>query len=542
MERSDFDSWVCGRSFWVCLFLSLSSGSFVCAVPKYTVVKGTVFVSGKAPVAVIDENFVCATVDWWPPEKCDYGTCSWGHDSLLNLDLGNKLLLNAIKAFSPLKIRLGGSLQDKVVYQTDASKQCPSFTKNASEIFGFSEGCLPLSRWDQLNAFFQESGAQIIFGLNALAGRTIRPGLPTAGAWDHRNAESLMRYTVSKNYTIFGWELGNELCGSGVGTKVPAGQYAVDTISLMNLVQDIYKGIEPKPLVLGPGGFFDKAWFTEYLNKTGSSVNVATHHIYNLGPGSDPHLIEKILDPTILDGVASTFQNLQSTLKSSSSSAVAWVGEAGGAYNSGRNTVTNAFVFNFWYLDQLGMTSTFNTKAYCRQTLIGGNYGLLNTTTFAPNPNYYSALLWHRLMGKNVLKTEFSGTNKIRAYTHCAKSSKGIVLLLINLDGKNTVQANVVFNGTTPHHHRHHHDHRKRNHLPRRSKNGLTREEYHLTAQDGDLHSQTMLLNGKALALDPSGGLPPLEPQLVEYSSPVTVSPYSVVFAHFPNIVIPACG
>lgn len=41
------------------------------------------------------------------------------------------------------------------------------------------------------------------------------------------------------------------------------------------------------------------------------------------------------------------------------------------------------------YLDQLGMASTFDTKTYCRQSLIGGNYGLLNTTTFVPNPDYY---------------------------------------------------------------------------------------------------------------------------------------------------------
>ncbi|MCI03131.1 heparanase-like protein 3-like, partial [Trifolium medium] len=57
------------------------------------------------------------------------------------------------------------------------------------------------------------------------------------------------------------------------------------------------------------------------------------------------------------------------------------------------------------------------------QSLIGGNYGLLNTTNFHPNPDYYSALLWHRLMGRRVLSTTFSGTNKIRAYAHCAKQS-----------------------------------------------------------------------------------------------------------------------
>ncbi|KAG5082486.1 hypothetical protein JHK84_052524 [Glycine max] len=38
---------------------------------------------------------------------------------------------------------------------------------------------------------------------------------------------------------------------------------------------------------------------------------------------------------------------------------------------------------------QLGIASCYNTKVYCRQTLIGGNYGLLNTTTFALNPDYY---------------------------------------------------------------------------------------------------------------------------------------------------------
>ena len=34
-----------------------------------------------------------------------------------------------------------------------------------------------------------------------------------------------------------------------------------------------------------------------------------------------------------------------------------------------------------------------------------------------------SALLWHRLMGRNVLSTTFSGTNKICVYAHCAIAS-----------------------------------------------------------------------------------------------------------------------
>ncbi|GMP60249.1 hypothetical protein CsSME_00023191 [Camellia sinensis var. sinensis] len=431
------------------------------------------------------------------------------------------------------------------MYETEDHQQpCIPFSKNTSELFGFTEGCLPLSRWDELNAFFNKSGALVIFGLNALNGRSMQSGGSAVGAWDSTNAESLMRYTVKKGYQIHGWELGNELSGNGVGVRVAADQYASDMISLQNLVQDIYRSIKSKPLILAPGGFFDAKWFTAFLDKTTKSLDVVTHHIYNLGPGVDEHLVEKILNPSYLDGEADTFSKLQSTLKSSPTSATAWVGESGGAYNSGRNLVTNAFVFSFWYLDQLGMASTYDTKTYCRQTLIGGNYGLLNTTTFMPNPDYYSALLWNRLMGRNVLSTSFSGTKKIRAYAHCAKQSQGITLLLINLDNATTVQARVVFNGTFTLRHKH----ESRGHETRIMRmhwgikmSEMEREEYHLTAKDGNLHSQIMLLNGHILTVNSSGEMPPMEPVSVNSSEPITVAPFSIVFAHIPNVVVPAC-
>ncbi|CAH1426542.1 unnamed protein product [Lactuca virosa] len=286
----------------------------------------------------------------------------------------------------------------------------------------------PKTIWDQLNTFFKDTGANIIFGLNALSGKTIQADGSATGAWDSANSEYLMRYTVKKNYTMYAWELGNELSGSGVGTRVSASQYAFDTRTLANIVQEIYEGVEIKPRIIAPGGFFDANWFKEFIDKTPEILDIITHHIYNLGPGVDQHLVEKILDPSYLDGEADTFRQLENILKTSITSASAWVGEAGGAYNSGHNLVTNAFVFSFWYLDQLGMSSVYDTKTYCRQTLIGGNYGLLNTTTFEPNPDYYSALLWHRLMGRKVLSTNFTGTKKIRSYAHCAKESMGITV------------------------------------------------------------------------------------------------------------------
>ncbi|XLT04857.1 hypothetical protein HN51_043606, partial [Arachis hypogaea] len=138
-------------------------------------VKG-IMIHGKSHIGKTDDDFVCATLDWWRPQKCDYGTCSWGHAFLLNLhksereeftpfnfhfleDLNNKILLNAVKAFSPLKIRLGSTLQDKVIYGSEESpKPCTPFVNSSSEIFGSTEGCLPMHRWDELNSFFQKAG------------------------------------------------------------------------------------------------------------------------------------------------------------------------------------------------------------------------------------------------------------------------------------------------------------------------------------------------------------------------------------------------
>ncbi|KAE8690960.1 Heparanase-like protein 3 [Hibiscus syriacus] len=466
-----FQIWPMGSfCFWVC-FVVLSSASSQAADGT---VEGTVFIDGKAAIGRIDEDFICATLDWWPPEKCDYGTCSWGLAGLLNL----------------------------------------------------------------------------IFGLNALAGRTIDSNGEAVGAWNYTNAESFIRYTVKKNYTIHGWELGNELCGSGVGTRVSADQYAVDTAALQSVVENVYKNVDLKPLIFAPGGFYDSDWFKEYVNKTIKSVDVVTHHIYNLGPGVDDHLVEKILDPSVLEGESGTFSGLHNIIKSSPTSAIAWVGEAGGAYNSGHNLVTNAFVFSFWYLDQLAMASKYDTKTYCRQSLVGGNYGLLNTTNFEPNPDYYSALLWHRLMGRNVLLTSFTGTEKIRSYTHCAKQSKGITLLLINLDNSTTVHAKLAFNSTMTLRRKHrsrtsHHKHKVHKttiiKLPKGTDAKITREEYHLTAKYGNLQSQTMLLNGNVLSVNSSGIIPALEPLHVISAKPITVAPLSIVFVHMPDVSVPAC-
>ncbi|KAK4430057.1 Heparanase-like protein 2 [Sesamum alatum] len=510
-----------------CILVSLFSLSYAEEV-KLTV-------KGVTSIAKTDDNFVCATLDWWPETKCNYNQCPWGKAGILNLDLNNKILANAIRAFNPLRLRIGGSLQDQVVYERPG-KCCQPFKLKDDGLFGFSKGCLPMERWDQLNKLFNETGAKITFGLNALSGRKKAPGDPTLmiGKWHHGNARAFMNYTAHKGYKIDSYELGNELCGSGVSARVLPEQYGKDVITLKTVLRKLYPDPSSRPKILGPGGFYDEQWFNTFLEVSGPDVvDGLTHHIYNLGAGVDPNLIKKVQDPFFLDEIAQTHKDVSTSVKLFGPWSGAWVGEAGGAYNSGGKDVSHTFVNGFWYLDQLGMTSTFNHKVFCRQALIGGNYALLNTTSFIPNPDYYGALLWHRLMGKQVLSASHNGSPYLRAYSHCSKKTHGISVLLINMSNSTTFELSVMDD---------------LNLYPEEySPSGYStytgqREEYHLTPKDGNIQSDVVLLNGTPLKLTESSDIPAMDPQVVDAASPITVRPDSIVFATLTGFKAPACA
>lgn len=538
-----------GFSFFLLLFLASFPG-----ILAQEGTRATISIDGTIAVAVIDDNFICATLDWWPHDKCNYNQCPWGYSSVTNLDLSHPLLAKAIQAFRNLRIRIGGSLQDQVLYDVESLKApCHPFRKMKGGLFGFSKGCLHMNRWDELNHLFSRTGAIVTFGLNALYGRhQIRKGV-WGGAWDSSNAYDFMNYTVLKGYKIDSWEYGNELSGSGVSASVSAELYGKDLIKLKDVVNNLYKNSDLKPSLIAPGGFFDKQWYAKLLQVTGSGiVNFVTHHIYNLGAGMDPNLVNKILDPHFLSKVSETFSNLSQTIQQNGPWASAWVGESGGAYNSGGRHVSDTFVNSFWYLDQLGMASRYNTKVYCRQTLVGGHYGLLNTTTLVPNPDYYSALLWHRLMGKGVLAVGSNASPFLRSYAHCSKGRAGITLLLINLSNQTdfiiSVQNSMDMRLTVEE------NMSGENSFMRGLKRSVSwvgsrasdepmyREEYHLTAKDGNLRSRTMVLNGIPLELTEDENIPNLEPVRLDVNSPLYINPLSISFIVFPNFDAPACA
>ncbi|XP_052875036.1 heparanase-like protein 1 [Gossypium arboreum] len=252
----------------------------------------------------------------------------------------------------------------------------------------------------------------------------------------------------------------------------------------------------------------------------------------------DPNMITKIQDPSYLNQVAQTYKGVLNIVNRFKSQSGAWVSEYGRALHGGAKDLSPTFVDGYWYLDQLGMASTYNHKVFCRQTLIDGNYALLNTTTSIPNPDYYGALLWHMLMGSTVLAvTQLSNPN-LSVYAHCAKKKAGITIIFINMSKDSS------FNVTLSNY-----EHQSRN---LRStdvakpnfefRGSKDREEYHLAALAGNIQGQIVLLNDVPMVPTETFDIPVMEPKLVNASTPISISAHSIVYVTIRDFQALACA
>eukprot|EP01061_Rhynchopus_euleeides_P021982 TRINITY_DN35863_c0_g1_i1.p1 TRINITY_DN35863_c0_g1~~TRINITY_DN35863_c0_g1_i1.p1 ORF type:complete len:490 (+),score=182.43 TRINITY_DN35863_c0_g1_i1:668-2137(+) len=455
--------------------------------------------------AETDGNYVCVGMDWWPANKCNWNVCPWGDAGILTSDLQDPALLRVVKDLGGVYLRIGGSLCDGITYKAGGVQACPGMTPTPSaNATWFEGGCLTMERWDQINAFAQLTGAKLVFALNANYNRSASP----TNDWDPSNAAALMEYTVAKGYDVFAWEFGNEL---GYNASV----FAKGLVQLRDVLAAAYSGAAlPLPKIIAPDEIrWDDSFFGELIPLVSDFVYAVTWHSYPLGAGYDnPNLNKHVMDPSQHDSwmrTASDAANL--THRLTGGKMKVWMGESGGAYDSGHNGTSNRFLYAFWYLDSMAGLAAAGQDVFCRQAFIGGNYELVNHETFDPNPDYYGALLFKRLMGPKVL-TAGSDSSIVRAWSHCTQdgSSSNVTMLLMNF-GNSTVSVDV----------------------PQSSQ---PRMEYHMTAPF--INSTQVYLNGRMLS-QPS---PSLDPILVAADQPVTLTNTSYAFVVYTPAAGGVCG
>ncbi|GAB5356852.1 hypothetical protein AAMO2058_000324100 [Amorphochlora amoebiformis] len=409
-----------------------------------------------------------------------------------------------------------GDCRRKLSNKTDAkmSREQEKVVRAVSRESGyFTQECLNMALWRDLNTLVQAGDIDLVFGLNDLKRKD--------NSFDPSNVKELLQYSIKHGYRIWGLELGNEL-----NEDLDPETQAKDLNILHNVLKNLYppNGTLPRPKLLGPDphSFKDKPgnydnilrYLLRYLkkvNKDKTPLYAVTYHEYIEVDGGN------ILTPDILDLSQQIAMRLTETLSPHLGDAQLWAGEIG-PHNGGsppcsHNSLRWAnFSNGFWFLNTLGTKAVHRTDAFCRQDLVGADYGMLDCSTLNPLPDFYNALIWKKVMGSRVLNVTSVNRDHIKAYAHCTQGSKkGVSMVILNLSLR-SVPVVIRLKGL-------------------KGDTQVERTTYQLTGPDG-IYGHKSALNGKTLEILPGPKLPEVQgiKEVVALSSPLKLPPVSYAF------------
>ena len=238
-----------------------------------------------------------------------------------------------------------------------------------------------------------------MWGLNAMYGRK-----DNNGDWDSTNAVELLKFFHSIKAPLHAVTLGNEVWGLMVNLKIE--QAIASFMELDRVVTEIWSGSKMRrPLIAGFDGYIIKSQFDFIdavlgnLSDSGVQFDVLNYHDYPLWSSNDPNVVKRAMlhNPNKID---QALQYHKVASQSYTPPPQVWMSECGGSYNSGSPQATGTFASGFWYLDNMAMMHHAGHRHFCRQTLAGGNYGLLDQVSpRTPHPDFWSAVLYQRILG-----------------------------------------------------------------------------------------------------------------------------------------------
>ena len=421
------------------------------------------------------------------------------------IDLANPRLRMLARALAPAYVRVSGTWANATYFADTGSAP-------ANPPPGFNS-VLGRTQWRGVVDFSRAVDAEIVTSF------AVSPGSRDAdGAWNPDRAQRLLSYTRSLGSHIAAAEFMNEptlATTNGAPPGYDATVYGRD----FRIFREWMQRSSPDTLIVGPGSVGDSSppsdkgiRTRDLLAASGAVLDRFSYHHYGTisprcGGRDDPAraLSEAWLSRT--DATLSIYRTLRDEFAPGKP---IWVTETADAACGG-NPWDTTFLDTFRYLDQLGRLAKAGVQVVMHNTLAASNYGLLDERTFRPRPNYWGALLWHRLMGTTVLDAGAATAADLHVYAHCHPSIPGAVTVL----AINTAR-----------------------HAPRDVKLLLPAERYTLHA--ARLQNSTVQLNGGTLALAANDELPRLVASPTS-AGMIRLSPASISFLVISKAANPAC-
>ena len=419
------------------------------------------------------------------------------------IDLTNPRLRKLAAALGPAYVRVSGTWANTTFFQNSDDPAPP--TPPA----GFN-GVLTRKEWKGVVDFAHAVNAEIVTSF------AISPGTrDTAGVWTPLQAQAFLDYTRSVGGRIAAAEYFNEPNVADQGGAPPgydAAAYGRD----VKLFRAFQKKAAPDMIFLGPGGVSEGTLMVpsvmhmltsaDLMAATGPVFDAVSYHSYgavssrcaSFGAASTTTAEAALSDEWL--GRSSKIEAFYGGIRDRFEPGKAlWLTETAQAACGGDRWAAT-FLDSFRYLNQLGILAQRGVQVHIHNTLDASDYALLDQNTYAPRPNYWSALLWHKLMGTTVLNPGPSPASGVYLYGHCLRNhAGGVALLVINASRDQALTLQV----------------------PARS------QRYTLTALE--LEDAHVLLNGAALELGAGDALPELK-GIDTPSGSVTVAPTSITF------------
>eukprot|EP01130_Rhizamoeba_saxonica_P000696 TRINITY_DN10633_c0_g1_i1.p1 TRINITY_DN10633_c0_g1~~TRINITY_DN10633_c0_g1_i1.p1 ORF type:complete len:511 (-),score=101.19 TRINITY_DN10633_c0_g1_i1:38-1570(-) len=374
-----------------------------------------------------DEAFLGFTNDWWVPYDPTYGEM-WGNSGILTFDLTARTVINMVRGLHPASWRVGGTPQDTVIYDIGSPVECPVLQQGPYPY----PMCLSMKRWGEILEFVNKTKVKFLFGLNAMYQRK--------APYMHMNTSnirSFLEYTSHHplNHLIHAFEFGNEL-GQGA-FKVDPKIYARELVIVKQMIEEFWPNPNQRPMLVGPDSNpnyeFEKILFDHLPVGT---LDATTYHNY-AGSGKDPDVPFKFVNKRyILESTHGGATYIDVIKETSPVPIPIWGGEVGPLYQGGQDNVSNTYMNAFWYAHHLAQLTQLGVSRFLRSTLSGGNYELIDKHTLLPNPDYFVALAWKKLIGRQGLALspnyDYEISN-VLVHALCGRKSDSIVIIFLNM-------------------------------------------------------------------------------------------------------------
>jgi hypothetical protein len=421
------------------------------------------------------------------------------------IDLSNARLRRLAAALSPAYMRVSGTWANSTYFaDTDTTASEPPR--------GF-KSVLTRVMWRGVIDFARAVDARIVTSF-AISSGTRDAG----GAWTTDQAHRILAYTRSLRANIAAAEFMNEptlTAQNGTPAGYDAKAYGRD----FQRFRAFIKQASPKTLIVGPGSVGESSSGSgsgirtfDLLDAAGRGVDAFSYHDYatlsqRCGGRNAP---DEILSEEWLSRTDHTLAYYRTLRDQFEPGKPLWLTETADAACGG-NPWDATFVDSFRYLDQLGRLAKAGVRVVMHNTLSGSDYGFLDEKTFSPRPNYWAALLWHRLMGRIVLDPGLPTRPDLHVYAHCSPwTPGGVSVLVINTSRDASLTLTLQ----------------------------TASERYSLHAPQ--LQGKALQLNGRTLALDVKDRLPDIAGTPTP-AGVLTFAPATITFLAIPAATNRAC-